>query len=113
LTRHNEGFVRERHLKKIIGANQEWVPPFVVQLVGEYVIEILDVIWNNIHNLDAQLYKDFLADNPTLLARTKQRVVSYWDCYHRDQTRDNYVGFRITEFFDSLSDKSNLHKELP
>src|SRR5690349_17383988 len=28
LTRHHSGFVRERYLKKIVGLNHEWVPPF-------------------------------------------------------------------------------------
>src|SRR5438270_2899971 len=41
LTRHSDGFVREKHLAKIIGVNRSWIPPFVIQLAGEYVIEIL------------------------------------------------------------------------
>ena len=36
---------------------------FVVQLVGEYVIEILHVIANNIQNLDTKLYREFLVAN--------------------------------------------------
>src|SRR5271163_3658536 len=40
MTRHHNGFIRERHLAGILCAHDEWIPPFVVQLVGEYVIEI-------------------------------------------------------------------------
>jgi hypothetical protein len=44
LTRHRSGFVRREHLRRIIGSHHIWVPPFVVQLIGEYVVEIIRVI---------------------------------------------------------------------
>lgn len=44
LTRHNDGHVRENHLVKIIGSNQAWVPAYVIQLLGEYVVEIQQLI---------------------------------------------------------------------
>jgi hypothetical protein len=55
LTRHTSGFVREKHLARIIGSSHAWVPPFVIQLVGEHVIEILHVIHRNLGNLDASV----------------------------------------------------------
>jgi hypothetical protein len=100
LTRHHSGFVREKHLKNIVDSHSEWVPPFVVQLLGEYVIEILDEIWKNAGNLDPRLYGQFLTKNPLFFALTKQRVASYWDCYHRSQRKEHYAGFKIAELFD-------------
>jgi hypothetical protein len=44
LTRHRDGFVRQNHLARIAGPNSAWVPPFVIQLLGEYEVEILRVI---------------------------------------------------------------------
>jgi hypothetical protein len=102
LTRHHSGFVREEHLANILGANHEWVPPFVIQLVGEYVIEILQLVQRNLHHLDPLRYRSFLRQNPRFFALTKQRVISYWDCYHRWQRREDYAGFHILEFLDSL-----------
>ena len=102
MTRHHSGFVREEHLARIVCRNHDWIPPFVIQLVGEYVIEIIHVIWKNSSNLDAQLYGKFLKDNPALLAITKQRVISYWDCYHRRQRREDYPGFQMLSLFDRL-----------
>jgi hypothetical protein len=102
LTRHHDGFVREERLGKIICVNHEWIPPFVVQLAGEYVAEILNVIRDNLRNLDPQLYRRFLKGNDAFLALTKQRVISYWNCYYRGQAREDYPGFRIMEFFDHL-----------
>jgi hypothetical protein len=102
LTRHHNGFVREKHLKSIVCSEHKWVPPFVVQLVGEYVIEILETIRSNLKNLPAQVYREFLTDNPAFLALTKQRVFSYWDCYQRHQRGEDYAGFQIVGVFDSL-----------
>lgn len=102
LTRHHDGFVREKHLARTIGRSYDWVCPFVVQLVGEYVIEILRVIQKDSCNLDTRLYRRFMADNPAFFAITKQRVVSYWDCYHRWQHKEDYPGFQILTFFDRL-----------
>jgi hypothetical protein len=56
----------------------------------------------NLDNLDPQLYRRFLTNNPHFLALTKQRVVSYWACYHRRQPKERYAGFQIVELFDRL-----------
>jgi hypothetical protein len=101
LTRHHNGIVREKHLKQIISRDHAWIPPFVVQLVGEYVIQILQLIQDNLSLLNASLYAQFLRMNPELLARTKQRVASYWDCYHRNVRPEDYAGFRVLDFFES------------
>ena len=82
--------------------NHEWIPTFVVQLVGEYVVEILQVVSRNLDHLDPPLYRRFLRANPEFFARTKQRVISYWDCYYRWQRRTDYVGFQIITFLEHL-----------
>jgi hypothetical protein len=107
LTRHHSGFVREEYLARVICLNHDWIPPFVVQLVGEYVVEIIRVIQQNSVKLDAQLYRRFLTDNPAFLAITKQRVVSYWDCYHRWQRREDYPGFQVLAMFDRFVKKND------
>jgi hypothetical protein len=102
LTRHNDGLVREQHLTRIIHSRNSWVPPFVVQLVGEYVIEILRVVHKNLHNLDGAAYGNFLRANPDFVATTERRVISYWNCYYHDYTREEYAGFQLLEFFRSF-----------
>jgi hypothetical protein len=89
-TRHHHGHVRQRWLRTIASATEPWVAPFVVNLVGEYVVEIIvDIHRALLPALDdpasphfAQ-YGTFLAENPEFLALTRQRVASYWDCYYR------------------------------
>ncbi len=52
LTRHHSGFVRAENLTKILGTNHEWVPPFILQLVGEYVVEIICSIRDGLDRLN-------------------------------------------------------------
>ncbi|WP_235558147.1 GNAT family N-acetyltransferase [Sphaerimonospora mesophila] len=88
-TRHHDGHVRQRHLRKIVGSLEPWVLPYVVHLIGEYVVEILTDIHTALGDLTTpgspvrQAYGRFLADNPELLALIERRVTSYWACHHR------------------------------
>jgi hypothetical protein len=102
LTRHHSGFVRAEYLATIIGRDEEWVPPFVVQLVGEYVIEIIRLIKDNLHHLNPGIYRQFLIRNPAFYRTTRKRVSSYWDCYYRGERRNEYAGFQVLEFFNQL-----------
>lgn len=104
LTRHHDGFVRGEHLAQVISCHESWIPPFVIQLVGEYVVEILGAIHGSLASLNSAVYAAFLEDNAPFWATTKQRVVSYWDCYYRHMwlRREDYVGFQIVEYLDSL-----------
>ena len=43
-TRDADGRVRERWLTPLLGSPEQWVVPFVIQLLGEYVIEIAERI---------------------------------------------------------------------
>ncbi len=95
-SRHCDGVVRQRHLEKVVGSTDPMVVPFVVQLVGEYVLEILVVICDELRDLATPgtrghlAYGQFIVDNPAFFARTQRRVVSYWSCYYRH----NYASFR-------------------
>jgi hypothetical protein len=82
-----------------MSSSEQWVPPFVVQLIGEYVVEIHGVIESNVAYLRQPSYVRFVAENPTFIALTRQRVISYWDCYFRQETLNlqDHVGFRLLE----------------
>ncbi|MFJ6529668.1 hypothetical protein ACIQMZ_30915 [Streptomyces longwoodensis] len=88
-SRHCDGMVRQRHLEKVVGSTEPWVVPFVVRLVGEYVLEILVVIRDELRDLAAPgtcghlAYGQFLVDNPAFFARTQRQAVSYWNCNYR------------------------------
>ena len=88
-SRHSDGRVRQRRLEQIVSSSEPWVAPFVVQLVGEYVLEILEAIGQGLPGLavpgsaQRRLYGEFISRNAVFFARTERRVVSYWSCYHR------------------------------
>jgi len=105
LTRHHNGYVREEYLRTIVGYNRVWIPPFVIQLVGEYVIEILRVIRDNIISLNTSIYSEYLRSNPQFVDLIEQRVISYWNCYYRTRHREDYVGyvgFQVLDYFKAL-----------
>ena len=82
-TRDADGRVRERWLTPLLGSPEQWVVPFVIQLLGEYVIEIAERIGERLPDLDADAYQRFAAENPGFLDLTCQRAMCYWACYYR------------------------------
>lgn len=102
-TRHHDGHVRQRQLRRIVHLTHAWVAPFVVQLIGEYVVEILLDIQEALRELDVEdspqrhQYGTFVADNPAFVDLTAQRVLSYWNCYYRYAypEREDYPGFSL------------------
>ena len=105
LTRHPDGHVRERYLQQIIQAPEPWVIPFVFQLTGEYVIELLALCETNLPALDPSAYGRFFNDNPAYFSLTRARMVSYWDCYHRSRHPHlrSYVGTRLFRAFSAFT----------
>jgi hypothetical protein len=94
-TRHHDGRVRQRHLAHIVTRTEPWIAPFVVHLVGEYVVEIVELIQRSLTDLRG--YGRFAAANPELIGLTYQRAVSYWDCYYRRRypDRKSYPGIVV------------------
>lgn len=103
LSRNHNGFVRQEAAGRLIGVNAPWSTPFVLHLVGEYVIEILDLIDARIGEIDPRVTGDFLRANPGFHRLLGQRVASYWNAYHRDVPRDGYVGFRLMGRLDAMA----------
>lgn len=97
-TRHHDGFVRQQALGRVLTSDQMWTVPFVIQLLGEYVIEICE----EIHRFTDQDLprrtemlrglRSLVAENPDFIVLTEQRATSYWECYYRGPHlyRDTY-----------------------
>lgn len=103
LTRHHDGYERMAALRDVLGVNQPWTMPYVVQLLGEYVVEIIKLIETSFSRIDARLLRDYLLENPEHLRLTRARVASYWDCYYRQGIkRDDYAGFKVLARIDRL-----------
>jgi hypothetical protein len=97
-SRHHDGHVRQRALRALLDCDEPWTAPFVVQLLGEYVIQICaDIEKFTQTALPARLAMQaslsaFLMQNPCFAELTRQRAISYWSCYHRalHASRDTY-----------------------
>ena len=75
----------------------------MIQLAGEYVIEILRLIEEALPDIELSIYERFLRANPVFLTLTEQRIISYWDCYYRSVRQEEYPGFRILKFLNSVA----------
>ena len=96
-TRHHNGYVRQSRLEQMLLSDAYWTTPFAVQLLGEYVMEILVTLENGLSERRIENFVRFVKENPEHFETTKSRVVSYWNCYYRARfpNKDDYVGFRI------------------
>lgn len=82
--RHHNSFVRQQHLEKLIhNVEDYYVIPFIFQLVGEYVVEILEVADKHINEKNINTYLKFFKENPKYRQQTESRMVSYWNEYYR------------------------------
>jgi hypothetical protein len=86
--RSHDGYIRQRELAHLLGADEPWVVPFVVQLCGEYLVEICRDIQAFVRGdlprrpLARRAYADFVEHNPAFVDLTQQRACNYWRCYH-------------------------------
>lgn len=63
--RHHDGFVREQRLKQIINNTTDYyVVPYIAHLLGEYVLEILELANKHINPKTINNYLLFFKQNP-------------------------------------------------
>jgi len=98
--------VRESHVTTLITHADEhvWATPYLILPIGEYVKEILEVIYDKRSSLNGDFIRAFFAENPRLYRTIQSRVVSYWDCYYRRKCpeKQHYVGFQLLDYLTSL-----------
>jgi hypothetical protein len=101
--RHHSGYIRQRRLEKIENS-EYWLTPFTFQLLGEYVIEILEVLDEQLDDNKLENYKLFTIENSKYYQQTESRMISYWNEYYRSRfpKLKNYVGRII---FDQIKTK--------
>jgi hypothetical protein len=74
----------------IVLSPEPWLVPYVVHVLGEYVVEISTLIlerWTAQASFAWPACRDFARANPAFMALTEQRAVSY---YRHDLARDEY-----------------------
>jgi len=79
-TRHHDGHVREACLVRLLAAPQGWMAPFIVHLVGEYVVEIVERIEAALPDFAPDMRAALAAfgrENPRYLNTIESRTISY------------------------------------
>tara|TARA_B110001454_G_scaffold106457_1_gene100166 strand:+ start:633 stop:1196 length:564 start_codon:yes stop_codon:yes gene_type:complete len=87
-SRHHNGHVREKCLRKLIEIPSAYSAPFVLQLLGEYVVEIGMIMLQSVQSQRPEVYRDFLKANPEFLKLLRSRIASYWNEYYRNKYPD-------------------------
>lgn len=105
-TRHHDGYLRQECLRVVLGGQASWLTPYILQLAGEYVVEIVQEVADGIASRDPSVLAAFARDNPGYLATLGRRITSYWSCYHRRAYPDRhaYPGSRILGSLRQLLD---------
>ncbi|MBD2716243.1 hypothetical protein KBK19_14480 [Microvirga sp. STR05] len=109
--RHHNGFVRQKCLERLVDINEYFITPFVVSLLGEYVIEILFVADKVINSNTVDNYIAFIVKNTEYWDKTKSRVISYWNEYYRRNRYEDireYIGMQIANRLDKAKWQSGV-----
>lgn len=97
-TRSCDGYVRQKYLREILENDfPQWCMPYILKMSSEYVVEIIDDIYEYMKTRDNTLFQIFCENNIYMFRRSYSRMVSYWNEYYRDSCNKfhNYVGYRL------------------
>lgn len=97
-SRSCDGYVRQRHIQSLLSMDYEnWTIPYIVKVCDEYVIEILDYVYDILKEHDTQAFKSFCKDNAYSLCKSYARMVSYWNEYYRYKyyKLNEYIGYKL------------------
>ncbi len=95
--RHHNGFIRHQHLEQLGIRYEHWVTPLVFQLLGEYVAEIIEVIYRQLDDRLLDNFQQLGKENPRYYQQTENRMVNYWSIYYKRRypRLRSYPGYRI------------------
>jgi hypothetical protein len=96
--KHHNGFVRQRRLEQLLDSTDYFVIPYTFQLLGEYVMEILEVLDRHVNDKTIDKYVKFINENKKYWQQTESRMISYWNEYYRRPKfpkLKNYIGKQI------------------
>lgn len=113
-SRSNEGFQRQRANRELLKDIQTWSSPYIIALIGEYVLEIILDTSEAMTAENIQKLLPFVMENRPYWNLTKQRVMSYWNEYYRwKHTRSEYVGIQLVQQIDDALGKYKKNPTAP
>jgi len=97
-SRNCDGYVRQKHVKELLSTNiPEWVIPYIVKVCDEYVVEILQMVYEKLEGKNTDVIRQFCANNKKIFCRSYNRMISYWNEFYREDCYrfDDYVGRKL------------------
>lgn len=112
LSRSCDGFERQLAAQDLMADLRPWGAPYIVTLIGEYIVEILEDIHTSMTAATEDTLATFIAFNPAFWETIKRRVASYWNVYYRGPRgsetrrtyrREDYVGFKLVDRLEAAA----------
>jgi hypothetical protein len=82
-SRSNDGYLRQRCVETMLTDPRPWSVPYLVETLGEYVIEILQVFDGRVPERLEPEIAQYLVANEAHVLRLCRRCVSYWNEMYR------------------------------
>lgn len=108
LTRHHNGFIRADAvmylLQKNILASHSFVAPYLIRLLGEYVREIWQMIYQAKGLFQVDLVQKFVLSNPKFLQITLDRIITYTNEYYRNDYKHykDAEGYKMIQYLKAM-----------
>jgi hypothetical protein len=94
----------------LLDKSEYWITPFTIQLLGEYVYELLQLLDRHINDKTIDNYERFTKENSKYWHQTESRMISYWNEYYRRQFPKikEYLGMQIVYRIKKRTHMSSL-----
>jgi len=75
----------------------DWSIPYIVKVCDEYVIEILQLVYEELKGKDTEAIKYFCKNNRQAFCKSYNRMISYWNEFYRNDCYryENYIGSKL------------------
>lgn len=97
-SRNHNGYVRQNHIEALLDSDPpDWAKPYVIKICDEYVIEILEAVYQKLKDQSCESYKALCHLNFDYIKLGHSRMISYWnefyrwDCYRYQE----YIGKKL------------------
>jgi hypothetical protein len=102
MTRHHNGHQREYWARALCAYPVSWTAPFLTALLGDYVIEVLEVVLQNLTVNWKSIMMLYTSKNQICLRALNHRILTYWTIYYRYSSPNinsltDYPGYQLAK----------------
>lgn len=94
-SRSNDGYLRQRSMELLVSQPRPWSVPYVVEALGDYVVQILAVMDGRLPKSLEPAFGEYLVANRNRFLRLSRRCVSYSTEYYGRTSWSSYPGSRV------------------